>query len=215
MLSNVDHPADGLASRQKTLLEETDPKRESGLLDFYVRIIPRVLNAERCSLFFHEPESRKVWLKTGPGVAKPGIEVPANDSIVGEVIGSGKPVIAGELQSRSGTHQRIHTQTGFVTREIIRVPIRSKDRGEVIGAIEVLNKTSGGGFNDEDQAFLEEVGEHLQSVVDSLFMTQEAASMTKKLVTVANPAIIASVLAGGAFLFVLSLVYAALLSRLE
>ena len=215
MLSNVKLQVADLSSRQQALFEEFDPKGGSKLLDFYVRVTPRMLNAERCSIFIHDPENRKVWLKTGTGVTERGIEVSLSDSIVGQVIASGKPVIASDLQIRNGTHKKIDAETGFITREVICVPVRSKDRGETTGAIQVLNKKSGGGFNAEDQAFLEEVGEHLQSIVDSIFLTQEAVGMSKKLVTVANQVIVGGVMALGAIIFTFSLIYMAFLSRLE
>ncbi len=203
MLSDVKLRLEDLSSRQQALFEEFDPKRGSKLLDFYVRMTPRVLDAERCSVFIHDPQNRKVWLKTGTGVTERGIEVAVNDSIVGEVIASGKPVIASDLQSRSGAHKKVDAETGFVTREIICVPVRSKNRGEVTGAIQVLNKKGGGGFNAEDQAFLEEAGEHLQSIVDSVFLSQEAVGMTRDLVKIAVRATVVSFIAVAAGIFVL------------
>ena len=215
MLANVRLQVDDLSSRQKVLFDEIDPKQGGKLLDFYVRVTPRMLNAERCSVFIHDPENRKLWLKTGTGVTERGIEVSVDGSIVGDVIASGKPVIASDLQNRSGTHQKIDAETGFVTREIICVPIRSRDRGAITGAIEVLNKKSGGGFGKEDQAFLEEVGEHVQNIVDSIFLSQEALVMTNKLVTIANRSIMAVVLAVGIVIVMLPLYYMAFMSRLE
>jgi GAF domain-containing protein len=215
MLSNLKLQVADLSSRQQALFDEIDPKQGSKLLDFYVGVIPRMLNAERCSVFIFDPENRKVWLKAGTGVTERGIEVSVDGSIVGDVIASGKPVIASDLQIRNGTHKKTDAETGFVTREIICVPVRSKDRSEITGAIEVLNKKNGGGFNAEDQAFLEEVGEHLQSIVDSTYLSQEAVGMTTKLVAIANQAIIGGVIAVGATLITFSFIYMALLSRLE
>lgn len=215
MLSDVKLRLDHLSSRQKLLSEEIDPKGENNLLDFYARITPRLLNAERCSIFINDPENQKVWVKTGTGVAERGIEVTVNDSIVGEVIASGKAVIASDLQCRNGAHRQIDAQTGFVTREIICIPVHSRSRSDAAGAIEVLNKKSGGGFNEEDRVFLEELGAHLQTVVDSIFLSQEAVGMSNRLVTIASRAIIASAVVLGAGFFVFSLIGMALLSRLE
>ncbi|MBI4205510.1 MAG: GAF domain-containing protein [Betaproteobacteria bacterium] len=215
MLSDVKLHLDHLSSRQKALSEEIDPKGENNLLDFYARITPRLLNAERCSIFINDPDNRKVWVKTGTGVAERGIEVAVNDSIVGEVIASGKPVIASNLQNRGGAHKEVDARTGFVTREVICIPVRSKHSGEIAGAIEVLNKKGDGGFNEEDRAFLEEVGAHLQTVVDSIFLGQEAVGMSSRLVSLASRVIMGSVIALGAGFFVFSLIGMALLSRLE
>ena len=121
MLADAKQQLEELSSRQKVLAEAIDPKQQTTLLDFYVRIAPRLLNAERCSIFIHDPQNKKVWLKTGTGVTERGIEVSVKDSVVGEVITTGKPVIARDLESRDGTHKKVDTTTGFVSREIICV----------------------------------------------------------------------------------------------
>ncbi|MBI3935697.1 MAG: GAF domain-containing protein [Betaproteobacteria bacterium] len=212
MLSDVKVQLNELSSKQKALSEELDPQRESKLLDFYVRLIPRMLDAERCSVFIHDPVNGKVWLKTGTGVTERGIEVSVKGSVVGDVIASGKPVIAMDLVSRDGTHKATDTTTGFITREIICVPIRSKDGTRIAGAIEVLNKKSGGKFNQEDQAFLEEVGEHFQSVVESIFLGQETIRVSRNLLAVASRAILMTFIAVAVSIFtiVLAAVYGGL-----
>lgn len=216
MLSDAKLQLKELSSKQQALFEELEPQRESKLLEFYVRLIPRVLEAQRCSVFIHDPANGKVWLKTGTGVTERGIEVSVKDSIVGNVIASGKPVIAIDLVSRDGVHRAIDTTTGFTTQNILCVPIHSQDRTKIAGAIEVLNKKSGRQFNEEDQAFLEEVAAHFQSAVESIFLTQQAVGMSRKLVDTASNAIIAAVVVtGGAGVFMFSLIYMALASRLE
>ncbi|MBI3376304.1 MAG: GAF domain-containing protein [Betaproteobacteria bacterium] len=190
MLSSAKHRLDELSSRQQVLSDELNPTRESKFLEFYVRMIPRMLNAERCSVFIHDVVNGKIWLKAGTALQERGIEVSVKNSIVGEVISSGKPVITSDLQSRDGTHKSIDTTTGFITREIICVPIRSADGSTITGAIQVLNKKGGGRFTEEDQSFLEEVGEHFQAIVESIYVGQEAIGMTRDAVTTAGRAVL-------------------------
>jgi GAF domain-containing protein len=194
---------DQLSSRQRVFSEQLDPASESRFLEFYVRLIPRVLNAERCSVFIHDPAKGKVWLKAGTSVRERGIEVSLTGSVVGDVIATGTPVIATDLQSREGAHKRIDTTTGFVTREIMCVPIRSTDGSKVTGAIQVLNKKAGG-FTQEDQRFLFEVGEHFQGIVESIYLGQEALSMTRSAVATATRAVVVSFIAVFASLFVIT-----------
>jgi len=216
MLADAKQQLEELSSRQKVLAEAIDPKQQTTLLDFYVRIAPRLLNAERCSIFIHDPQNKKVWLKTGTGVTERGIEVSVKDSVVGEVITTGKPVIARDLESRDGTHKKVDTTTGFVSREIICVPIRSKDGSQITGAIQVLNKKGGAGFGEEDQAFLEEMGNHFQSIVESIYLGQQALDVGRNAVASASRAIIgAIVITVATCLIAFSFVYMALLSRLE
>ncbi len=195
MFSDVKLHLEDLSSRQKTLTDELDPKRESKFLEFYVRLIPRVLNAERCSVFILDQANNKVWLKAGTALRERGIEVPVENSIVGEVIVSGKPLITNDLQSRDGLHKTIDTTTGFVTREIICVPIRSVDGRTVTGAIQVLNKKGGDRFTEDDQSFLVEVGEHFQGIVESIFVGQEAVKMARDAVGSASRATVLSIMA--------------------
>ena len=192
MLADVKVRLEALSSRQRILSDELDPRIESKFLEFYVRLIPRVLNAERCSVFIYDPVNNKIWLKAGTELRERGIEVSLNDSIVGKVIASGKPVITTDLESRDGVHKTIDTTTGFVTREIICVPIHSEDGSRITGAIQVLNKKGGGRFSDEDQGFLTEVGGHFQGIVESIFVGQEALSMTKSAVATASRAVFSS-----------------------
>ena len=205
MLSDAKLRLEELSSRQRVLSEELDPSRESKFLEFYVRLIPRVLNAERCSVFVYDPANKKVWLKAGTALRERGIEVSMHDSIVGEVIATGKSALTSDLQSRDGAHKAIDTSTGFVTREIICVPIRSADGSKVTGAIQVLNKKGGTRFTQEDEAFLAEVGEHFQGIVESIFLGQEAVSMTRSALATASRAVVSSFIVAFASIFIITL----------
>ena len=191
-MSNARLHLDRLVSRQRALLDDAEPERINRFLDFYARITPRILDAERCSVFIHSPQDRKVWLKAGTGVSERDIEVPIEDSIVGEVIASGRPVIRRDLESRNGAHKKIDSTTGFKTREIVCVPVRDNRRGESIGAVQVLNKRHGQ-FSEEDQALLEEVAEHIQEHVDRLFLSQEVYGATEKFIAIAKRSIMAGI----------------------
>lgn len=191
MLSNVRLHLDRLASRQRALLDDAEPERINRFLDFYARITPRILDAERCSVFIHSPQDRKIWLKAGTGVSERDIEVSIKDSIVGEVIASGRPVIRRDLESRNGAHKKIDSTTGFKTREIVCVPVGNV-RGEITGAVQVLNKRHGQ-FSEEDQMLLQEVAEHIQEHVDRIFLSQDVYGATEKVITIAKRSIMAGI----------------------
>lgn len=213
MLDDVKLELHGLSTKQEALLRDIDPRQESKLLDFHVRLVTRVLDAERCSIFILDPDSRKVWLKTGTGITEGEIVVSMKDSIVGDVIESGKAVIAGDLMTRQGTHRMIDSTTGFVTRDIVCVPIRSVDRRRITGAIEALNKRDGSGFTHEDQAFLEEVAEQFQQTVESVYLSQEAVNMSRKMVAVADRAMLGNFVVSVVCIVLLVILLSALLHR--
>lgn len=188
MLSEVKQRLNDVAAKHQVLSQELDPTKQSRFLDFYVRLIPRVLNAERCSIFVHDLDAEKVWLKAGTSLRERGIEVSVDDSIVGEVIKLGKPLVRVGLEERQGAHKSTDVTTGFVTREVICVPIHSSDGSEVTGAIQVLNKKDKNGFTAADESFLAEVGEHFQSIVESIFLGQETHDVARDAVAVASRA---------------------------
>ena len=61
-------------------------------------------------------------------------------------------MIANDVRREKGWSQQTDQQTGFVTRDLLVVPMQLKER--VIGAIEVINKTDGSPFTLEDQDLL-------------------------------------------------------------
>lgn len=169
----------------------TDPSVKSGkILSFYTRIMTKVTDSERCSVFILDPEKDTIWLKAGTGVKEYEIEVPKRDSVVGKAISSGKPVVVSELDTKSGAHKSVDEKTGFVTRNILCVPIKSPTRNEITGAFQLLNKRNDRGFTDEDVSIAQEVAEHLQGEVDSIFLEQEIFGLSERLFSAARKTIL-------------------------
>lgn len=151
------------------------------LLEFYTRIITKVVDADRCSVFINDPERGKIWLKAGTGLAEHEIEVPTEGSTVGKVIQSGQPLILSGMDQKEGAHKKTDTQTGFVTHNVLCVPISSPHQAEVIGAIQVLNKKNNQEFNDEDVETLKEIADHLRDEVSTVFLNQEIYGLSEKI----------------------------------
>ncbi len=186
MLKEFELQLNNLKAKRETLIA-TDHSAQTGrLLSFYTRIMPKVLDAERCSVFIHDPEGDKVWLKAGTGVQEQEIAVPTEGSVVGEVIASGEPVVVSDLDTKPGAHKATDEKTGFVTRNILCVPIKSPVRNEVTGAFQLLNKLNDREFTDEDISLALEVSEHLQREVDGIFLDQEAFGLSVRLYSTAR-----------------------------
>jgi len=155
------------------------------LLNFFVRIMPKVVAAERCSLFVYDPFSNKVWLKYGTGLEERAIEVNSDNSIVGQVITTGRSIIQNDLQDFEGAHKKIDNSTGFISRNIICVPIRSTDGTRIVGAIQLLNKQDGE-FTDADKDLLRELASYLKRDVQRLFFRQKAGDFIKRVQQLLN-----------------------------
>lgn len=180
MFAGVKQKLDDLQEKRGYLDADWDPAKNKALLEFYVKIMPKVLNAERCSIFIYDPASREIWLKAGTGLGEKEIRVGmGNASIVSEVVATGEHRIVTGLPDKNGMHKKTDQKSGFVTQDILAIPIKSLDGNEITGAVEILNKKGGTGFNDEDRALLEEMAHYLELTMENIFYNQETAGALK------------------------------------
>lgn len=168
-----------LKFQQAVLERHTDPEEQDRLLDFYVEILPRATNAERCGIFIIDPEDHQVWLRAGTGVKERQIIVPEDTSIVGRIIKSGEPQSFDHLDESQGVHTETDAQTGFVTRQVLGVPIRGYEEQQVIGAIELLNKREGE-FGDQDRKTLVSAARHIALFIGDIYLKQQVVTLTEK-----------------------------------
>lgn len=180
MFRNLRNELEELKLEQLVLERNRDPAEQQRLLDFYIKILPRLAAAERCSIFIKDPEDRQVWLKAGTGVTEREIMVPQTSSIAGRVIESGSPLRLDHLDQETGVHKQTDAATGFVTRQILCVPIHGIKKEQVIGAIELLNKEEGA-FSAEDQELLAEAAHHIALFIDNIYLHQRIVTLSGKL----------------------------------
>ncbi len=140
---------------------------------FYIRILPKLMNVERCTIFIMEIGSNRICSIFGTGLSEMQIEPPLEGSIVGKVISSGISCIENDLRSNPGFHMYADEQTGFISRNMICAPIKGMSGNLITGAVELLNKTKGESFDAEDLQQLEEVAQFLSISIESIVLNQE------------------------------------------
>ncbi len=150
------------------------------LIQFFVDIMPRTLNAERCSIFILDPVDEKAWLQCGTGLSEKQLRVPTRNSIVGRVISSGEWVMEEGLEEQVGVHDVVAVKTGFVTKNALCVPVHGVTTKKVVGAIQMLNKNNGA-FNDEDRRILERLAFHLEMNIENIYLRQELAKISQEM----------------------------------
>lgn len=158
--------------------------RLKGSLSFWTGILPRILSAERSSIFITNPENDTIWLKAGTGLKDHDIEVPRQGSIVGQVVERCETVRLENLQEREGAHRETDRQTGFTTRSVLCVPIIDPELGEAVGAVQVLNKLGENAFTDEDQQLLEDVAAQIQIRASQIYLDQEIYGLSESLLKI-------------------------------
>jgi GAF domain-containing protein len=193
-----------LDERRQQILQHWSSGEDNPLLSFYVKVMTKMIGAERCSIFISDPSSGLIWLKCGTELQERAIEVQAEGSIVGDVIRTGAPVRFEHLEEREGVHKNIDEATGFVTRSVLCVPIRTLDGERVAGAVQLLNKIDGE-FTVEDQAELEEMAHYLQLSIENIYFNQEMSGALDRAVrfaAVAGFSVIATVVIAATALIV-------------
>ncbi len=150
------------------------------LLKLNVDIVPKILRAERCSIFIVEPGTEDIWLKYGTGLKEKEIIPPKDGSVVGKAISSGKWIIANDLE-RSDYHKELKTITSFKTRNLICAPIKSLTEQGITGAIEVLNKRGNAPFSRVEGELLQEIANYLSMAIENILLNKEILQISNSL----------------------------------
>ena len=155
LLQETERRAHQLASLNEIGRSLTSTLDVNLLLNQILNSATEILNCEAGSLFLvDEPTGELVFeVVIGP-VANDlqGKRLPAGTGVVGEAVASGQPVIANDARRRKDWFNQTDQQTGFLTQDLLVVPMIIKDR--TIGVIEVINKADGSPFVQADQELL-------------------------------------------------------------
>lgn len=112
------------------------------VLNALVEMTTTHLNAARGSLFLNDPATNELYSRAAQGNIQREIRILNNSGIAGFVFTSGEPLIIHDAYSDTRFNRSIDEQTGFVTQNILCVPIKTL-KGEVIGVAQTLNKRKG------------------------------------------------------------------------
>lgn len=122
------------------------------LLAMIIEETTTVMEAERSSLFLIEEDKNEMWAKIAQGVDVIEIRFPLGTGIAGTVGQTGETINLPDAYSDERFNREFDKKTGFRTRSILCVPMKNM-HGEILGAVQVLNKKSGP-FCDDDETLL-------------------------------------------------------------
>ncbi|MDQ3025483.1 MAG: GAF domain-containing protein [Pseudomonadota bacterium] len=123
------------------------------VLNALVEMTTAEVDAERGSLFLNDPGTNELFSRVAQGNVKREIRLPNTTGIAGHVFATGKAVNIADPYADPRFNRSIDEQTGFVTRNILCVPIKTV-KGEVIGVAQALNRRRGS-FGKRDLMVLE------------------------------------------------------------
>ncbi|MDC0073994.1 GAF domain-containing protein [Alphaproteobacteria bacterium] len=147
----------------------------SEVLETLVNITSEEIGCERATLFLNDPSSGELYSRFAQGGLEREIRILNNVGIAGHVFTEAEGIIVEDAYKDIRFNKDVDQQTGFKTRNILCAPIRTA-KGEIIGAMQGLNKTEGQ-FTEEDLHLLEQIT--LQAAV-ALESNIFAERMTKK-----------------------------------
>lgn len=122
------------------------------LLPLMMTEISKILEAERSTLFLVDWERGQLWTKFAEGLESNRIHIALKMGLVGLCILARKIVNVAYAYDSPYFNAEIDERTGYYTESVLCAPVYNQ-QGEIIGALEFLNKKSGV-FTDEDEVKL-------------------------------------------------------------
>ena len=114
-----------------------------------LKLTTHAIPAERATLWMLEKDPKtqqgRIWSRVASGVDGV-IEAPMEGSIVGDCIRTGEIINIQNAYDDARFDKDVDKQTGFRTHSVLAVPVKN-DEGDVIGAIQMMNKTNDNGDN--------------------------------------------------------------------
>ena len=123
----------------------------SKLLDQTLRMTQRTLQSQASSLLLIDHGKGELYFQVAEGRAGNSLKqvrLSLDSGIAGWVARNARPLIVNDVSQDTRFNKNVDETTGFVTRSILAVPLVSGR--EIIGVLEVLNKTGADGFTERD-----------------------------------------------------------------
>ena len=122
--------------------------------------IKKIINADRCSIFVHDKNSKSFWTVHADGISY--LEIPDDKGIISKVFKSKEIIIDNDADKTSHSIKSVDHR--YITKTILSMPILGFDK-ECIGVVQLLNKNNDDGFSDKDIKVLEFVINHFTTFI--------------------------------------------------
>lgn len=121
------------------------------LLQIIIQAATELTNTESCSILLIDPNSNELrFAEVSGGLTDKlkKLSVPMENSVAGWIIIKDRPLLIRDARNDPRWHRGVDESTDFETRSILGVPLKLRDK--VIGVLEVINKKSEEGFDQDD-----------------------------------------------------------------
>ena len=121
------------------------------LLGLIMESVTKVMDADRSTLYLIDVEHQQIWSRVAQGTSE--IRIPIGQGIAGHVAKTGDTVNIPDAYKDDRFNSDFDMKTGYRTKSILCMPIYDP-KGNIIGAIQVLNKLDGTEFTQENEELL-------------------------------------------------------------
>jgi phosphoserine phosphatase RsbU/P len=143
------------------------------LLELILRIARQQLQAERGSVFLVDRKKQELWSIVAQELDHQEIRIPFGHGIAGRVAETGEIINVEDAYQLEFFERGFDQKFNYKTRSMLGMPIRHHN-GEIVGVIQLLNKTSAQRFTDEDVDFLSKLSGHMAMALENARLHREA-----------------------------------------
>ncbi len=130
------------------------------VLEMIIESVTRLMEAKASSLLLVDESRNKLYFQVATGEAKEEVkkfEIDLGQGIAGHVALTGKPLLVPDVSKDPRWDSTISEATGFETRSIACVPIKSGQ--EVIGVIQIIDREDGQAIRETDMEIMSHFSE--------------------------------------------------------
>ena len=119
------------------------------LLAKIVSVTTKVLRAERSTLLIHDAAANELQAIAAEGISAQQFRIAVDEGLAGQAFTTGATINVEDVYKDSRFNDRMDTQTGYRTRNLLSMPIVTRD-GRCIGVMQALNRLQPGPFDNDD-----------------------------------------------------------------
>jgi adenylate cyclase len=148
------------------------------MLNVLVEMTTKAINADRGTIFLNDPEAGELYSRVAQGNFQREIRILNNTGIAGHVFSTGEALIVDDAYSDVRFNRSVDEKTGYVTKSILGVPIRTV-KGNAIGVAQVLNKRAGH-FTKDDLSLLADMTTQAAIALQSVEVVERMKKFRKQ-----------------------------------
>jgi len=123
-----------------------------------------IVKADRATLWLSDDSNKTLWTKVAHGVER--LEIPNDHGVAGKAYTEDKELIVNEPYNHPLFNKDIDTQTGYTTKSIIAIPLKTADNKK-IGVLQCVNKIAKKSeFKSVDMSRMKMVGNYMVAALE-------------------------------------------------